>query len=117
MVDAMVEDGGFEGDVFVARHFVELKARSLLLTKWRAVEALAAALRKSKRLTGAEVEEICRREGVRRLGELSRDEAMARMTPQGRRAILGKVSTRRKDGRDTLSPHCAPSVWPRLTSR
>jgi hypothetical protein len=46
MVDAIVEDGGFEGDLFEGRRWVEVRARSLLLTKWRAIEALAAALRK-----------------------------------------------------------------------
>ena len=91
MVDAIVEGGGFEGNLFAARHFVELKARSLLVTKWRAVEAIAAALRKSKRLTGDEVVTICRRKGVRRLGELTKDEVLARLTPEGKRNFLGTV--------------------------
>jgi hypothetical protein len=53
-------------------------------------------LRKSKRLTGAEVDEICRREGVRRLGELSKDEVLAKLTPQGKRNLLGELG---RDGR------------------
>jgi hypothetical protein len=92
MADALVEAGGFDGDVFACRSWVELRARSLLLTKWRAVSAIAAKLRKSHVLMGDEVVDICRREGVRRLGELSKAEAVARMTPKGRRAILGTVA-------------------------
>jgi hypothetical protein len=107
MVDAIVEDGGFEGDLFEARRWVELRARSLLVTKWKAVEAIAARLRKSTVLTGDEVVAICRREGVRRLGELSKDEAMARMTPAGKRAVMGTVAPDGKtiEKRSVLTAH------------
>jgi hypothetical protein len=99
MVDAIVEDGGFEGDLFEARRWVELRARALMLTKWKAVEALAAKLSKSKRLTGDEVVAICRREGVRRLGELSKDEVLAKLSPQGRRNLMGEIAP---DGRTRI---------------
>jgi hypothetical protein len=89
MVDSIVEHDG--ADLFETRRLVELRARGLLVTKWHAIEAIAAGLRKSKRLTGDEVVAICRREGVRRLGELSKDEAMAKLTPQGKRNLLGTV--------------------------
>ena len=94
MVDAIVADGGFEGDLFEARHWVELRARSLLVTKWKAVEALAAKLSKSKRLTGDEVVEICRAAGVRRFGEglpISEAEVLAKLSPQGRRNLMGEI--------------------------
>lgn len=97
MVDAIVADGGFQGDLFAARHFVELKAQGLLATKWRAIEALAAALRKTKRLTGDEVIEICRREGVLRQRELTQEQALAKLTPEGKRALLGAVGQHGKN--------------------
>jgi hypothetical protein len=89
MVDSIVEHDG--ADLFDTRRLVELRARGLLLTRWHAVEAIAAGLRKSKRLTGDEVVAICRREGVRRLGEVSKDEVLARLTPEGKRNLLGTV--------------------------
>jgi hypothetical protein len=89
MVDAIVDDCG--SDLFETRRLVELRARGLLGTKWYALEAIAAGLRKRKRLTGDEVVAICRREGVRRLGELSKDEALAKLTPEGKRNLLGTV--------------------------
>jgi hypothetical protein len=97
MVDALIEyEGGFGGDVFEARRWIETRARGLLLTKWHAVEALAAGLRKKKRLTGDEVAAVFKREGVRRLGVLSRDEVLAKLTPQGKRNLLGELG---RDGR------------------
>jgi hypothetical protein len=97
MVDAIVDDCG--SDLFETRRLVELRARGLLLTKWRAVEAIAAGLRKRKRLTGDEVVAICRREGVRRLGELSKDEVLAKLSPQGRRNLMGEIAP---DGRTRI---------------
>jgi hypothetical protein len=87
MVDAIVADGGFDGDVFDCRHWVEVRARSLLVTKWRAVEALAAKLRKSTVLTGDEVVEICRREGVARLGEKARRTAQVHRGPHKQTSV------------------------------
>ena len=92
MVDAIVEDGGFNGDVFEARRWVELRARGLLLTKWHAVEAIATKLRKSKVVMGDEVVKICQREGVRRQNELSKEEALKKLTPEGRKHLLGTVA-------------------------
>jgi hypothetical protein len=95
MVDAIVEAGGFDGDVFEARHWVELKTRSLLATKWAAVEALASKLRKSHVLMGDVVVKICRAAGVRRQSEgrsISRDEALSKLSPKGRRALMGEVT-------------------------
>jgi hypothetical protein len=97
MVDSIVEHDGV--DLFETRRLVELRARGLLLTRWHAVEAIAAGLRKAKRLTGVEVVAICRREGVRRLGELSKDEVLAKLTPEGKRNFLGSVGP---DGRTMI---------------
>jgi hypothetical protein len=97
MVDAIVADCG--SNLFETRRLVELRARGLLVTKWHAIEAIAAGLRKRKRLTGDEVVAICRSEGVRRLGELSKDEVLAKLTPQGKRNLLGAVGP---DGRTMI---------------
>lgn len=105
MVDAIVEDGGFRGDVFEARRWVELRARGLLLTQWRAVEAIAAKLRKSKVVMGDEVDAICKREGVLRLGEISKSEAMKRMTPKGKHRLLGTVAA---DGKTVIEKAVKP---------
>jgi hypothetical protein len=91
MVDAIVADGGFEGDVHAARRWVELRARSLLVTKWQAVQAIAEKLRMRKLLTADDVADICERAGVRPHGTITKAEAMAKMTPAGRRAVTGTV--------------------------
>lgn len=81
------------------RQLAQLQARSLLVTKWHAVQAIAEKLQRNTTLLGAEVEEICKREGVRRLGELSRGEAISRMTPRGKQRLLGTVAA---DGKTVI---------------
>ena len=110
MVDAIVEQGGFDGDVHAARHWIELRARSLLVTNWRAIRPLAEKLRVRVLLDADDVAKICKREGVRRHGELTKAEAMAKMTPAGRRALMGKVAPDGKNIEYRSTLYCARSV-------
>jgi hypothetical protein len=74
------------------RQLAQLQARSLLTVQWEAVQAIAERLQRNTTLLGDEVVDICKRLGVRRLGELTRAEAMKRMTPRGKQRLLGTVA-------------------------
>jgi len=109
MVDTMVEAGDFNGDVFEARHWVEVRARSLLASKWRAIQALAEKLRVHSLLTGDEIAEVLKGEGVRPHGELSKAEARrSTLTTQ-----LAEVEQEIAEIKAQLDqPDDDPSLWP-----
>jgi hypothetical protein len=109
MVDAITEAGDFDGDVFEARHWVEVRAHALLTTKWKAVEQVAAKLRKSTVLTGDEVASICRAAGVRRLGEGRRAAPnLGAQSPQ--LAAIARAIAAVEAQLD--QPYDDPSLWP-----
>jgi hypothetical protein len=56
----------FGDDELEGRLQVTLRARSLLRTRWAAVEAIAAKLERSRSLVGEEVERICLADDARR---------------------------------------------------
>jgi hypothetical protein len=112
MVDALVEDGGFDGDVHEARRWVEVRARSLLVTKWRAVEAIAERLQKRTVLSGDEIVDICRREGVRRQGEPTKEKRTA-PTAQDLRAEVAEIDRQIAKIKAQLNqPDDDPALWP-----
>jgi hypothetical protein len=51
MVDAIIEDGGFDGDVPDARHWVEVRARSLW-RRWRSSSTASTSLGPSMACSG-----------------------------------------------------------------
>lgn len=69
--DRIAADGGCEGDVVEVRRFIELKARSMILTCWAAVAEIAAKLERDKTLVGEEVSRICLAEATRRSARLA----------------------------------------------
>ena len=91
------------GDELDTRRLAALKAYALLSVRWEAVEEIAAKFQRSKTILGQEVEEIVRKVRLRNLGwtdkeikaghrgRLSKAEAMAKMTPAGRRRLMGEV--------------------------
>jgi hypothetical protein len=62
----IADDGGCEGDVLEVRRFIELKTRSLLVTRWEAVQELAAKLERHKTVMGEEASKICLADDARR---------------------------------------------------
>ena len=74
------------------RALAQLQARSLLTVHWDAVQEIAQRLERYTGIVGEEVVAICKRHKVRRAGELSKEEAMAKMTPAGRKRLLGVLA-------------------------
>jgi hypothetical protein len=81
-------------DELEGRQLAQLKARALMSTKWEAVSTIAGELQRKTTLLGEDVERICRELGVTNHGSkpISKAEAMAKLTPRGRRAVLGTVA-------------------------
>lgn len=63
--DHIAADGGCEGDVLEVRRFIELKTKSMLFSRWEAVEEIAATLQRHTTVLGEEVERICLAERAR----------------------------------------------------
>lgn len=70
---------------------------------WQEIEAVASALERKTTLLGAEIRRIIADAQVRKAEErdrlrgivrrpLTREEAMARLTPRGRRAVIGTLA-------------------------
>jgi len=55
------------------RELVELRARSLLFTRWRALEAIAGELTRKGYIVGDTVDQLCRANGARKAGHRSFD--------------------------------------------
>ena len=81
-------------NVLEGRQLAQLKARALMSTKWEAVSTIAGELQRKTTLLGEDVERICRELGVTNHGSktITRAEAMAKLTPAGRRAVIGTIA-------------------------
>jgi hypothetical protein len=55
-------------DSFAARQLVELKARSLLFVRWKALEAIADELTRKRWVDGHTVDRLCVANGARKVG-------------------------------------------------
>jgi hypothetical protein len=86
-------------DELAGRQLVQLRARALLRTKRDALAVLAQRLNRETTLTGSQVAEICKLEGVGLHGQLTKAEAMTRMTPAGRQRLMGTVAA---DGKTVI---------------
>jgi hypothetical protein len=90
-----------ESDPLHSRRYAESLANSVLLTNWPAVLTIADEMVQSrlKNIDGDAVERIARDAGARKhptkskgRRPISRAEFLARLTPEGRRAVLGTVA-------------------------
>jgi hypothetical protein len=89
-----------ESDPLIARRYSESLANSVLLTNWPAVLGIADEMVQSrlKNIDGDAVERIARDTGARKHPTkskgrpISRAEFLARLTPKGRRAVLGTAA-------------------------
>ena len=81
-------------DELDTRHLATLRAYALLRVRWDAVEAIAAKFERNKTVLGEEIEEICRQHGVKLKGgrPISKTEALAKLTPAGRKRLAGQVA-------------------------